>query len=211
MEEIINQLTNFLFSQNALVVYAVLFVCAIAENLCPPIPGDTITALGAFLVGTNTLNFGFVYAATTAGSVVGFMMLFAIGYIAGKKFFDVKNFRFFPKEKIAAAEIWFHKYGYLAVLLNRFAPGVRSVISLAAGISKLNAGITTVACAISASLWNLIWLFAGYSVGNNWEIVKEKLDLIFMKYNIAAFSIIGAAALMFILYKLREKHKAKQI
>ncbi|MFH1490847.1 MAG: DedA family protein, partial [Pseudomonadota bacterium] len=119
-------------------LYVCLGISAFMENILPPIPGDTITALGAFLVGVGRLNFLGVYVVTTIGSLLGFLALFWIGRYLGRRFFVDKDFRFFKKEDILRAEAWFGKYGYLLIALNRFLPGVRSVISLGAGVLQLN-------------------------------------------------------------------------
>jgi len=57
-------------------VYFVLFISAIIENVFPPIPGDTVTVLGAYLITTSKLNFWGVYISTSAGSVVGFTIMY---------------------------------------------------------------------------------------------------------------------------------------
>ena len=60
-------------------IYLFLWLSAFVENLFPPIPGDTITAFGALLVGIGGLNFFGVYFSTTLGSLLGFLCLFRVG------------------------------------------------------------------------------------------------------------------------------------
>jgi membrane protein DedA with SNARE-associated domain len=70
---------KFLYSLSDLpdlLVYFLLALSAYVENLVPPIPGDTITAFGAFLVGTGRLDFFGVFLSTTLGSLLGFLTLF---------------------------------------------------------------------------------------------------------------------------------------
>ena len=69
MEQFINDIISFLLPKNDLFLYVFLFFSAIIENLFPPIPGDTITVFGAFLVGTGRLSYFFVYLATTAADI----------------------------------------------------------------------------------------------------------------------------------------------
>ena len=68
-------------------IYLALGLSAFVENLFPPIPGDTMIAFGAFLVGTGRLAFFGVYLSTTLGSLLGFMVLFWLGSYLGRKFF----------------------------------------------------------------------------------------------------------------------------
>ena len=187
---------RFLEWMNALpaaLLYVALGVSAFVENVFPPIPGDTITAFGAFLVGTHRLSFVWVYTATTVGSIIGFLVLFWVGRYLGRSFFLERDYRFFKAKDILKAENWFQKYGYLLIAVNRFLPGIRSAVAVAGGISRL--GIMKVAflALISCSVWNLIWIWVGYSLGTNWGIVREKMSSILVHYNIAVVALMGLA------------------
>jgi len=191
-------------------LYFLLGLSAFVENIFPPIPGDTITAFGAFLVGTKRLGFMAVYLSTTLGSLAGFMSLFWVGGLLGRKFFIQKDYRFFSADSIVKAEEWFRKYGYFLILLNRFFPGIRSIISLAGGISKLGTFKVALLALISAGAWNLIWIAIGYSLGNNWEAVKEKMGRILFGYNISFLALAAVVVLIFLLRMIRKKRQAQK-
>ena len=77
----LNYLDKFIESLNILpdfLIYLALGISAFVENICPPIPGDTITVFGAFLVGTKRLHFFGVYLSSTLGSLFGFLFLFGL-------------------------------------------------------------------------------------------------------------------------------------
>jgi membrane protein DedA with SNARE-associated domain len=208
MEDILQQIIDFLLPQNDAFLYLFLFLSAIVENLFPPIPGDTITAFGAFLVGQQRLNYWGVYACTTLGSVMGFMTLYAVGRFLEREFFMKKNYRFFSAESIIAAEEWFRRRGLLVVLGNRFLPGVRSVISIVSGLSRLNAWKVFFLALASAAVWNLIWIHVGFTLGKEWAVVKAALANILEKYNIAAgIALMAIVIIYFILKKLKRPKK----
>ena len=188
-------------------IYVLLGLSAFVENIFPPIPGDTITAFGAFLVGTKRLSFLGVYLSTTLGSLAGFMCLFWIGRFLGRRFFIERDYRFFKARDIIRAEAWFRRWGYLLILLNRFFPGIRSVISIAGGISRLGGLKVTLLALISACTWNLIWILAGYTLGNNWEVVKTKMAGLMFRYNLGAFICLGAVILFLIIRFKRKRPK----
>lgn len=188
-----------------LLIYLALGISAFVENICPPIPGDTITAFGAFLVGTKRLHFFWVYLSTTLGSLFGFLFLFWIGGLLGRSFFIEKDYRFLKAVDIIRAEKWFLKYGYLLILFNRFLPGVRSAICLAGGLSKLRASTVVLLAFISCSLWNLIWISAGYMLGSNWQTAREKIVYIMSRYNLAILTIFGVIMLFFLLKRVFKK------
>ena len=196
---------NLLDSLPNTLLYFLLGLSAFIENVFPPIPGDTITAFGAFLVGARRLSFFGVYLSTTLGSLFGFMFLFWIGSLLGKRHFIERDYRFFRAKDIVRAEEWFRKYGYFLILLNRFFPGIRSVISIAGGISQLKVFRVTLLALISACVWNLIWIILGYSIGTNWDIVKVKMARIMFGYNLAILILIGLAILIFVVIRIKKK------
>ena len=73
-------LLHSLETANPLWAYFILFISAFIENIFPPIPGDTVTVFGAYLVGRGLLSFWGVWISTTLGSIAGFMAIFAIAY-----------------------------------------------------------------------------------------------------------------------------------
>ena len=115
--------------------YLVLGISAYAENVLPPIPGDTVVILGAYLVSIEKLGFWGVYISTTIGSVAGFVTMYYIGRKFGRSFIYKKSrAKVFKEENIRKVEIWFGKWGYWVIFANRFLSGTRSVISLFAGL-----------------------------------------------------------------------------
>jgi len=192
------------------IIYLLLGISAFIENVFPPIPGDTITAFGAFLVGIKRLNFLGVYAATTVGSLSGFLFLFYLGTIMGRGFFLRKDYRFFSAGDIRKAEQWFAKYGYYLVILNRFLPGIRSVIAVVAGISGLRAIIVGAFALLSCLVWNVLWISGGYFLGTNWDIMRTRLSSIMMHYNTALAGVGIALALVLVVRWRLKRNKRKR-
>jgi len=198
---------NYLNSLPDSLIYFFLGLSAFIENLFPPIPGDTITAFGAFLVGIGRLDFFGVYISTTLGSLLGFMSLFWIGGYLGQRFFIEKDYRFFKAKDIVKAEGWFRKYGYFLIALNRFFPGIRSVISIAGGISGLKVTWVILLALISCGVWNMIWIMLGYVLGTNWDTFEAKMSSILMKYNM---TILILFIIFIALIILRKKYRRKK-
>ena len=182
---------NYINSLPDYLIYFFLGLSAFVENVFPPIPGDTITAFGAFLVGIGRLDFFGVYISTTIGSLLGFMSLFWIGGHLGRRFFIEKDYRFFKANDIVKAEGWFRKYGYFLIALNRFFPGIRSVISIAGGISRLKVNRVVFLAFISCGVWNIMWIMMGYVLGTNWATFEAKMSSILMKYNMTILILFG--------------------
>jgi membrane protein DedA with SNARE-associated domain len=207
MEQLVNTIIDYLLPKNDIFLYIFLFLSSIIENLFPPIPGDTITVFGAFLVGIGRLNYALVFLFTTAGSVVGFMILAILGRFISREFFIKRNYKFFSAASIVSAEAWFERYGFWVVLANRFLPGIRSVVSLVSGITKLRLLHVFFLSLASAAIWNLLWIQVGFVLGNNWQTVRNKIAYIFAQYNIAACIVIVVAAAGFIGYRFFKRRK----
>ena len=196
---------NYLHSLPDALIYLLLGLSAYVENIFPPIPGDTITAFGAFLVGIGRLDFFGVYISTTLGSLLGFMTLFWVGLYLGRRFFVEKDYRFFKAKDIIKAEAWYRKHGYLLVAFNRFLPGIRSVISLAGGISRLRVTGVALLALLSCAVWNLIWILMGYMLGTNWDVFEARITAILTRYNIIVLVVFVLVIIFFVVRKKDRK------
>ena len=119
-------------------IYVTLFLFSFIENVFPPSPSDLVILIGGTLVSTGAINFIPTLLLATVGSVLGFMTLFYFGSTVDKKLVHSGKYKYIPVDAIEKVEQWFKKYGYWIILINRFLPGTRSVISFFAGMSKLN-------------------------------------------------------------------------
>lgn len=207
MEKALADILSSLTGANDALLYLLLFLSAFIENVFPPAPGDTVTAFGAFLVGTGRLDYFLVYLATTLGSVFGFVCLVMIGRVLGREFFIGRDYRHLPARRIVKAETWFRRYGYPVVLVNRFLPGVRSVISLASGIARLSLWKVLLCASISASVWNLIWIHTGYMLGDNWDLVKDRMGSILRNYNTVVLALMAAAIAAYLIIRRVAKNR----
>jgi len=158
--------------------YLLLAVSAFFENILPPIPGDTVTVFGGYLVGSGRLTLAGTVLATTAGSFTGFMAMYAVGRFLGHELLRHGG-KVFAPATIEKVHGWFERYGVGVVLANRFLSGARSVISMCAGIAQLNPWLVAACCLVSCLAWNWLLIWAGSKVGENWGMIIEMLK----KYN----------------------------
>ena len=185
-------LQEFFHSLEGWAGYVFLFFCSLGENLFPPMPGDTFVVLGAFLVGRGHMQFLPAYLAASAGSVLGFMILYFVGRRWGRRFFQGLGGRLFSQERLIKIDAWFDRYGVLVIAANRFLSGFRSVISLAAGMAKMDARVVLALCLVSTLVWNGIIMAAGLWVGEHWMVIMGH-------YQRIVFSLIALIILFFII------------
>jgi membrane protein DedA with SNARE-associated domain len=191
-------------------LYFSLALASFLENLIPPIPGDMTIVFGGFLVGTGRLHFLSVFITTTFGSMLGFICMYWIGAALGRRSFLKRDHILFKRRHIIRVEDWFREYGFFIILINRFLPGIRSVISITAGISGLNTLKVLIISLISGALWNIMWIFMGFTVGNKWNVVEQDISYIFTSYNMAIYILLFLFILFWIIRGLVIKGRSKK-
>ena len=185
--------------------YLVLALSAFFENVVPPIPGDTVVVLGAYLVSTGRLAFWGVYISTTLGSVCGFMTMYLIALLFGRSFIYTKyRSKIFKQEHIHKVQLWFSRWGYWVIFANRFLSGTRSVISIFAGLFHLNPILVVLLSLVSAAIWNCLLIVAGLLVGNNWPLILDVIS----RYN-QVFLVLIIALISFIIIRRYRRKKSK--
>lgn len=151
--------------------YTTLLVIAYGENVAPPIPGDMVVVFGGYLAGLGQLHLGIVVLLSTVGGALGFMTMFEIGRRLGASVLDPDRSRWLPQDGFEKARRWIQTYGYGVIAANRFLSGARSVISLTAGVARMEPWRTFGWCTVSAFVWTALISYAGYAVGDNWTVV----------------------------------------
>lgn len=161
--------------------YLGIVVLMFVENIFPPIPSEFIMPLAGFLVSEGKFSFFAIVFAGTLGAVLGAIPLYYLGAKIGEE--KLKNFAdshgrwfAFSGEEIEKANEWFSKYGYLAVLICRIVPGIRSIISIPAGINKMNLASFLIFTTIGSAVWTTFLAGAGYALKNNFGEIEKYLD-----------------------------------
>ena len=140
------------------------------ENLFPPIPSELILPFAGFLVGRGELGFLPALVASTAGSLSGALILYGLGRWGGRNL--ILRYGRYLRVKEAdldRAEGWFDKYDEWVVLFGRMVPGVRSVVSIPAGMLRTPFLQFVLLTTAGSAAWNALLLGAGWYLGENWQ------------------------------------------
>jgi membrane protein DedA with SNARE-associated domain len=140
------------------------------ENLFPPIPSELILPFAGFLVGRGELGFLPALVASTAGSLSGAVILYGLGRWGGRNL--ILRYGRYLRVKEAdldRAEGWFDKYDEWVVLFGRMVPGVRSVVSIPAGMLRTPFLQFVLLTTAGSAAWNALLLGAGWYLGENWQ------------------------------------------
>ena len=192
--------------------YVGVFFLMLAENLFPPIPSEVIVPVAGLAVGAGTLGLTGVVLAALAGTLIGNLPWFFIARMLGRARFVALVARFgrwaaVKPEDVEMAIDWFDRHGAKAVLIGRFAPGVRTLISVPAGLSSMPFGTFLLLSTIGSVIWIGLLLAAGMLLHANWHVIADVLGPIGkILVALVALGLVG-----FVLWRRwRERHPAEK-
>jgi membrane protein DedA with SNARE-associated domain len=191
--------------------YPAVFAAAFLEVIFPPIPSEVVFPLVGFSVHSrglgleNAIGMATVGAlGSTAGAIFIYIVSLKIGRAAIMRF--GRRVRVSELE-IEKAERWFAKYGSAAVFTGRMIPGIREIISIPAGISRMNFAKFVAYTFAGSLVWCTILTLIGYYLGEAWIEFSEQASSAFAIVSIIV--VVGIAAGIGIWYSRRRKAPGK--
>lgn len=185
-------------------IYLIVFFFGFIENLFPPSPSDIVIVLGATLIASSTLSFLPILMLASIGSGIGFIVMYFIGKYLGENLIRNGKLKFIKPQSLDKADLWFHKYGYNIILINRFLPGTRAVVSFFAGFHRLKKLRTFIYAFVSSFVWNTLLIMLGIFLGNNIELIDKYLTT----YSDIALILTLIVVLYFVIrYFVKKKRK----
>ena len=159
----------------------VTFLMAL-ESMVAPVPSEGVMPFAGFLWFEGKMSFGAIVFFSTLGSVIGSLISYYIGFYGGEPFVNKygKYVLLNPKH-LEQTNKFFEKFGGKTVFVGRFIPVVRHLISIPAGVAKMNVFRFTIDTALGAALWNAFSAYLGYILGENWLQIRkytEYLDIV---------------------------------
>jgi membrane protein DedA with SNARE-associated domain len=159
------------------------------ESMIVPVPSEFVMPFAGFLVAQGSFNGVLVILFSTLGSITGSLIFYYIGKTGGYTLVrKYGKYVLVDTEDIKKTEAWFNKRGDLTIFLARLVPVVRHLISLIAGIGRMNVKKFTIYTILGAALWNGILTYLGFLLGQHWNEVSqymENLDLVIVVLLIA--------------------------
>jgi membrane-associated protein len=183
----------------------VLFFASCIEYVFPPFPGDLVVALGAWYATHGALSWVATFLWVTAGAVVGAAIDYRIGaWIAPRVSRRAAEGGHPFAEKLARFEVSYRRWGGWLLVFNRFMPGIRAFLFVAAGASGIPLRRVLLLGGISACAWNALLLAVGAFAVRN---VGELLEL-FRHYTRAAWFLLVVAAVLLLARALVRRGRA---
>ncbi|BAY26035.1 hypothetical protein NIES2100_58460 [Calothrix sp. NIES-2100] len=181
------------------------------ENLFPPIPSELIMPLAGFTAspyqpGGAKLNIFGVFLAGLLGSVLGALIWYYPGQLMGEK--RLKNLAdkygkwiAISSKDITKATQWFNKKGSKAVFIGRLVPGIRTLISVPAGISNMPLLPFLFYTTLGSAAWVGLLTYSGYLLGSQYELVDKYLAPV-------SKIVLVSLVLAFVVWVFKRKRKS---
>ncbi len=199
-------ITNTMNSLGYLGIGLLMFL----ENLFPPIPSELIMPLAGYTATFPNTQIQVIpaIAAGVIGTILGAIPWYYAGLLLGQQRLQLLASRYgkwigISGEDIEKSTNWFQKHGSKAVLFGRLVPGIRTLISIPAGISKMPVVPFFIYSTIGTIAWVTLLTYAGYFLGKNYKLVEDYIDVI---TKVVVFGVLLAIA-SFIGYRLWKRRK----
>ena len=143
-----------------------------------------------------------IMSAALGGSMVGAFINYYLALTLGRKLLAKYGKYFFIKEDaLDKMDSYFKKHGHISTFTGRLIPGIRQLISIPAGLARMNLVQFSIYTALGAGVWALILTLLGYFIGANQELIDTYLKQI-------TVSIVGLMVVLLSVYYLYQKRKA---
>ena len=185
--------------------YLSITVLMAIESSFIPLPSELIIPPAAYLAVQGKLNLGLIILFSTIGCIIGALFNYTLSFYLGRKIIyalaDSRWARIFfiNRQKVEHAEQYFLKNGNTSTFIGRLLPGIRHLISIPAGLSKMNLKKFVLYTAIGSALWNSILAIMSYVLVDKWEVYFREITW--------GFILIGLGFVVYLVVNARKRNK----
>lgn len=172
------------------------------ESMIVPLPSELVMPFAGFLTEVGKMNFWLVIFFSSLGSLLGSLISYYLGYYGGKKFIlKFGKYLLLDVTDLEKTEKWFQDRGDKTIFISRFIPVVRHLISIPAGIGKMNLKKFCLYTIAGATLWNSFLAYCGYILGENWDKIRYYSEY----FSVSMAIILLLAGICFIYRHFKNK------
>ncbi len=177
------------------------------ESIVVPLPSELVLLLSGFNVSIGEFSFFPVWIATTIGSLVGAYVLYGVGFAVSREGINNLVAKFgkyvgIKQRDVDSAFTWFEKYGSFVIFFGRLIPLIRSLVSIPAGLAKMNLLRFTTLTVAGSGIWNALWIYIGIQLGDRWREAEE-----WAKYfDYGVYALVVLFAIVFVTKMIRRRN-----
>lgn len=181
--------------------YLGIFIMMAIESSFVPFPSEIVLVPAGYLASKGDMSIGLIMSSALAGSLVGAFINYYLALTLGRKLLKKYGKYFFIKESaLAKMDIYFSKHGHISTFTGRLIPGIRQLISIPAGLARMNLVQFSIYTTLGAGLWALILTLLGYFIGENQELIDIYLKEI-------TIGVVGVLVIIGFIYYRYQKRK----
>jgi len=175
LRELAQDLVDLIFDWG----YIGIFILMAIESSFIPFPSEIVLIPAGYLAYKGDMNIFAILSSGVAGSLVGAFINYYLALLLGRKFLEKYGKYFFiSNEALIKLDNYFKKHGHISTFSARLIPGIRQLISIPAGLAKMNIIEFSIFTTLGASIWALILTLLGYFIGQNEELINSYLKQI---------------------------------
>ncbi len=200
---ILENLSNFAISLIQSLGYWGVFIGMTLESACIPLPSEIIMTFSGYVVwqgNTNMTLLGITLVGAVA-NLFGSLIAYYVGLIGGRPVLEkYGKYILITHSNLERADKWFERYGYEAVFISRMLPGIRTFISLPAGIAHMDIKKFIIYTFIGCLPWTFALGYIGVLLGPHWDLIESYFHILDI---VVIIGVIGFIA--YIIYKYKYK------
>ena len=197
LKELAQDLVDLIFDWGYLGIFALMAV----ESSFIPFPSEIVLVPAGYLASKGDMSVLMIMLSALGGSLVGAFINYYLALTLGRRFLVKFGKYFFIKEEtLLKMEEYFKKHGHISTFTGRLIPGIRQLISIPAGLSRMNIIQFSLFTALGAGVWSLILTLLGYFIGENQELIEQYLKQI-------TIAVIGSLIILGSIYYKYQKRR----
>ncbi len=182
--------------------YIGIFIMMAIESSFVPFPSEIVLIPAGYLASQGEMSVGLILLSALAGSLVGAFINYFLALTLGRSFLVKYGKYFFIKEiTLLKMEEFFKQHGHISTFTGRLIPGIRQLISIPAGLARMNLVEFSLFTTLGAGIWAFILVLLGYILGENQELISLYLKQI----TIVVVALL--VVLVFVYYKIKTKRR----
>jgi membrane protein DedA with SNARE-associated domain len=172
IHELAQELVSLIFDWG----YLGIFIMMAIESSFIPFPSEIVLVPAGYLASQGQMGILPIMAVALAGSLIGSFVNYYLALTLGRRFLlKFGKYFFISEETLLKMERYFKKHGHISTFTGRLIPGVRQLISIPAGLAKMNIAEFSLYTTLGAGIWALVLTLLGYFIGQNQELINQYL------------------------------------
>lgn len=180
--------------------YLGIFIMMAIESSFIPFPSEIVLIPAGYLASQGEMNIGMIMLSALGGSMLGALINYYLALTLGRKILiKYGKYFFISQEALVKMENFFYTHGHISTFTGRLIPGIRQLISIPAGLARMNLMEFSLFTALGAGIWALVLTLLGYFIGENQELINTYL------HEITIFVLIGLVIIVGVYYGIKKK------